>query len=104
MLRQSLIYLLLSVLVVVFAKYIHVLIVYVVMCYTWVMVTVGPLFNQGNVDGMTRKIIVLVLIPVLIVAIPALIYRLVRGKNMPWLTELTWGMWLIIVLSNLVIH
>lgn len=102
--RQSIIYLLASILVVVFAKYAHVLIVYIDMFYIWLNWTAAPLFKQiGIGDGIT-KIIILVLTPILIAAVPALIYRVVKGQNMPGMIELTWCLWLVIVLSNILIR
>ncbi|MFC3909204.1 hypothetical protein ACFORL_08985 [Legionella dresdenensis] len=104
MLRQSLIYVVLSILVVLFAKYAHLLIVYIDMLYAWFNVKLTPLFNYGGWGTLIRKVILLVLIPVLIAAIPALIYRLIKGKDMPHFIELTWCLWLVIVLSNVLIH
>lgn len=104
MLRQSLIFLLLSILVVVFAKYAHLLIVYIDMLYTWINIKLTPVFSQTGMGIVIRKVILLVLIPVFIALIPALIYRLVRGGQMPYFLELTWCLWLVIVLSNVLIH
>lgn len=104
MFRQSIIYLLLSILAVLFAKYIHVFIVYIDMLYIYVHIKLSPLFNQGGVGGMISKVIILVLVPVLLAAIPALVYRLIKGRDMPYFIELTWCLWLIIVLSNILIH
>lgn len=104
MLRQSLIYLLLSILVVVFAKYAHALIVYIDMFYVWINWAVSPLFRQIGLGDAISKIIILILVPVIIAAIPALIYRLIKGRDMPGMIELTWCLWLIIVLSNILIH
>lgn len=104
MLRQSLIYLLLSILVIIFAKYAHMLIVYIDMLYAFINVKLTPIFSQGGLGPLIRKVILLVFIPVLIAAIPALSYRLIKGKEMPYLLELTWCVWLVIVLSNILIH
>ncbi len=104
MLKQSLIYLLLSIIVVIFAKYAYLLIVYISMLYTSVNVNLIPVFAHMGLGTAIRKIILLVLIPVLIALIPALVYRLVKGKEMPYLIELTWGLWLVIVLSNILVR
>lgn len=102
--RQSIIYLLASILVVVFAKYAHALIVYIDMFFVWLNWTASPLFKQIGLGDAISKILILVLAPVLIAAIPALIYRLVKGKNMPGMIALTWCLWLVIVLSNILIR
>lgn len=104
MLRQSLIYLLLSILVVVFARFAHMLIVYIDMIYAFINVKLTPLFNQGGLGVIIRKVILLVFIPVLMAAIPTLIYRVVKGREMPYFIELTWCLWLVIVLSNILIR
>lgn len=104
MLRQSLIYLILSILVVLFAQYVHLLVVYVDMVYTFINVQLAPIFSNSATGIMIRKVISLVLIPVIIAAIPALIYRAIKGKQMPYFIEVTWFLWLIIVLSKVLIR
>ncbi|MDI9819389.1 MULTISPECIES: hypothetical protein [unclassified Legionella] len=104
MLRQSLIYLLLSILVVVFAKFAHMLIVYIDMLYAFINVKLTPIFSHSGLGLTIRKIILLVFIPILIAAIPAFSYRLIKGNEMPYFLELTWCLWLVIVLSNILIR
>lgn len=104
MLRQSLIYLLLSIVVVVFARFAHMLIVYIDMLYAFINIKLTPIFSQSGLGLVFRKVILLVAIPVIIAAIPALSYRLVKGKEMPYFIELTWCLWLVIVLSNVLIR
>lgn len=104
MLRQSLIYLALSILVIVFARYAHLLIVYIDMVYAYVNFKLTPIFSHTGLGLLIRKVILLTLIPVAIALVPALVYRPIRGRQMPYLIELTWCLWLIIVLSNILIH
>lgn len=104
MLRQSLIYLLLSILVVVFAKYAHLVIVYIDMFFTYVNLKLTPIFSPIGWGLMVRKILVLVLLPLLFTAIPALIYRAIKGDNMPHFIAITWVLWTIIVLSDILIR
>ncbi|KTD38654.1 hypothetical protein Lnau_0464 [Legionella nautarum] len=104
MLRQSLIYLLLSIVVVVFARFAHMLIVYIDMLYAFINIKLTPIFSQSGLGLVFRKVILLVAIPLIIAAIPALSYRLVKGKEMPYFIELTWCLWLVIVLSNVLIR
>lgn len=104
MLKQSIIYLLLSILVVVFAQYVHLLIVYIDMVYTFINVQLAPIFSNSSVGIMIRKVISLVFLPIIIAAIPALIYRAIKGKHMPYFLELTWFLWLVIVLSKVLIR
>lgn len=104
MLRQSIIYLLLSILVVIFARYFHLLIVYIDMLYTLIYVHMTPLFQRGGIGDLVGKVAVLVLIPIILACIPALVYYVVRRRNMPGFFELTWCLWLVIVLSEILIH
>ncbi|MCP0914211.1 MULTISPECIES: hypothetical protein [Legionella] len=103
LLKQSALYLLFSILLVACAKYAHLLIVYVDMFYTYVNLKLMPVFSSSKLGVMIREIITLVFIPVCIVAVPAFIYRLVKGKSLPYFILATWLLWLIIVLSNILI-
>lgn len=104
MLKQSIIYLLLSILVVLFAQYVHLLIVYIDMVYTFINVQLAPIFSN-SISGITiRKVITLVCLPLLIAAIPALIHLAIKGKQMPYFIEVTWFLWLVIVLSKVLIR
>ncbi|MCC5791516.1 MAG: hypothetical protein JJT82_02760 [Legionellaceae bacterium] len=104
MLKHVLLYLILSILVVVFANYFHILIVYIDMLYTWINVKISPVFNRNSLGVTIRHILVLTLLPVILAAVPALLYRLFKGKTMPHLYFLTWFFWLVIVLSVLLIR
>lgn len=103
MLKQTLIYLCLSILVVLFAQYVHLMIVYVDLFYTFINVKLAPIFSNGALGIMIRKVISLVLLPVVIASIPGVIYRVVKGQNMPYFIEVTWFLWLVIVLSKVLI-
>lgn len=104
MLKQSLIYLVLSLILVIFAKYAHILIIYIDVFYAYLNLKLNPIFNYINFGLIPRKVILLVLIPVVIVGIPALGYRLIKGKRMPYHIESTWCVWLVVVLSNLMLR
>jgi hypothetical protein len=104
MLRQALIYFILSILVVAFARFAHMLIVYIDMLYAFINMKLAPIFTHNGLGLTIRKTILLVSIPIIIAAIPALTYRLVKGNDMPYFLELTWCLWLVVVLSNILIH
>ena len=103
-LRQTLIYLLLSILVVIFSQYVHLMIVYIDVFYTYINLKLSPIFSNSNSGIMIRKVISLVLLPVVIAAIPALSYRAIKGKHMPYFLETTWFLWLVIVLSKVLLR
>lgn len=104
MLRQSIIYLILSILVVIFARYAHLLIVYIDMFFTYVNYQLTPIFSQTGWGLVIRKILVLMLMPLIITAIPALIYRLIKGQDMPHFIAIVWVIWTVIVLSDILIR
>lgn len=104
MLKQALIYLVLTVLVVVFSRLALLCIVYVDYFYSIINLKLAPLFSYTGIGLVLRKIILFTLIPAAIASIPALTFRLVRGKDMPYLVELTWFFWIILVLSNMLIR
>lgn len=96
------IYLILSCCVILFSKYIHLGIVYIDLFYTWINYQIAHYILWLH-SPIIRKILVLVLMPIIIIGIPALIYRLIYKKNMPNFYESIWILWLIIVLSNYLI-
>ena len=103
MLKQSIIYLILSILIVLFAKYAHLAIVYIDMFYTWVTLQLVPIFSGNAYGVLIRNVFTLVLLPVIIAGIPAMVYRAIKGRQMPYFFEVTWILWLIIVLSKVLI-
>lgn len=103
MLKQSLIYLLLSLIVVVFANYAHLFIVYLDIFYTHANLTIAPLFSNSKAGIILRGVILLTLLPICITAIPALLYRAIKGHTMPYYFEATWMIWLVIVISKIII-
>ncbi len=104
MLRHSLIYLLLSILVVIFARYAHILIVYIDMFFTYVNYQLTPIFSQTGWGLLIRKILVLILMPIVIAGIPALLYRVIKGHDMPHFIAIVWVIWAVIVLSDILIR
>ncbi|WP_131782284.1 hypothetical protein [Legionella gresilensis] len=104
MVRQSLIYLVLSIFGVLCTRYIHAFIVYTDILYTHLYGKFFLFFKPNSLDIIISKVIFLVLIPVVIVGIIALLYKLITGKKMPYIIELTWLLWLVLMLCNIFIH
>lgn len=104
MLRHTLIYLALSILVVLFAKYIHLLVLYIDVFFTYVNVKLTPIFSQTGWGFLIRNILALVLLPVILTAIPAFVYKLIKGGDMPHFIAITWVIWTVIVLSNILVR
>ncbi|MBA2649070.1 MAG: hypothetical protein H0U75_05610 [Legionella sp.] len=104
MLRHFSIYLILSILIVIFAKYAHFAVVYIGFLVKFIQVKLEPIFNQTGWGLVVRNILVLVGLPLILAAIPALCYRLIQGREMPHFLMLTWILWLIIVFSNILVR
>lgn len=104
LLRQTLIYLILSILVILFASYAQLLVVYIDLTYTYINLKLSPIFSSSDLGITIRNIFTLILIPVVIAAAPALLYRLIKGRHMPYFIEVTWLLWLVIVLSKVIIQ
>jgi len=103
MLRQSLIYLALSIIVVLTANYVHLLVVYLDIIYIKASLALAPLFSNNHAGVVLRGVIILTLLPICITGLPALFYRLVKGNTMPYYFEATWLLWLVVVISKIII-
>ena len=104
MLKQSIIYLVASILIILLAKYIYLLILYIDMAYVYINVSIAPVFSHSATGVLIRKIVSLTLIPVILAAIPAIIYWLFKRRAMPYLIPSIWILWVIIVLSKILIR
>ena len=104
MLRHGLIYFALSILVVLFAKYAHLIILYVDMFFTYVNLKLTPIFSQTGWGLVIRKVLVLAMLPVALTTVPALTYRAIKGGDMPHFIAITWIIWTIIVLSDILVR
>lgn len=104
MLKQILIYLLLSVLIVVFSKYAHLLIIYIDLFFTYINLKLTPIFSLTGWGLVIRKTIVLISLPLILAGTPALAYRGIKGRDMPYFFPTLWILWTIIVLSDILIR
>lgn len=104
MLRHALIYLTLSILVVIFARYAHLLILYIDVFFTYVNLLLTPIFSHTGWELVFRKTLVLVLLPVALTAVPALLYKAFTGRDMPHFIAITWVIWTVIVLSDILVR
>ena len=100
MLKQSALYFIITVIVVLCARYLHLAIIYFDLMYTYFNVLLAPLFE----NTWLRHVLILFSLPLAVTAIPAIGYHLIKKKNMPYFLETTWIVWLIFTLSNLLIQ
>jgi hypothetical protein len=102
--RSCLLYFIASLLVVLCARYIHLTLVYMDTFYVYVNLLLAPIFNQVGFGRIIHQTLVLILIPLILIGIPALIYHFIKHKTMPYLLQLTWSAWLILVLCTIMIR
>ncbi|MFI4962696.1 MAG: hypothetical protein ACHP6H_02440, partial [Legionellales bacterium] len=103
MLKHFLIYLALSILVVLFARYAQLIVINIDAFFAFINLKLAPVFNQANLGLLARKTLVLLLLPLIIVGIPALCYQLMKKRQMPHLIATTWIVWIVLVLSEILI-
>ena len=101
MLPQFLYYFIASVLFIMGGRYVHMALIQLNNFYTYCDHLMRPIFNQAGVGHLVHQILLVILIPLILVTPIALIYRLVKGQKFPYLIQLTWGVWLILILSIL---
>lgn len=104
MLKKSLIYFVLSLLVVFFAPYAKILLLYINLLYARLLQLLQPMFGSTVIGEAFRDMIALILTPLLLATIPALFYWLIKRKKIPYLIELIWLFWLVLALSSYLIH
>lgn len=104
MLNQSILYLVLSLLLVLLQKYAKLVLVYINLIVSKISTLLSPVLTEIGFGNPLQKILLLALIPVAITAVPAGIYYFFYRKTMPYYFQLTWGVWLVVVLSNLLIR
>lgn len=103
MLKNSLIYLLATIFVVFFSYLFPYTLHAINQLYSYLYALIIPFFSVDHRGSSLVKIILLVIIPVAIAAIPALLYRLIRKREMPYFLSTVWIVWLIVVFSNLLV-
>ena len=104
MIKQSTVYFILSLLIVLFSSYIQRFFIYMDLLYVYLNQRLQPLFGSGFMGEAFRDMVTLVIIPFAMAAIPALVYWVFKRKKMPYFIELIWLFWLIIAVSSYLIH
>ncbi len=97
-------YLILSVLIIVFANYAHIFTKMVVDFYQYVDDHIAVFFSNSSAGLNVRHVFTLVICPLIITGIPALAYRYIKGSPMPYFLEATWVIWIILVLSKIFVR
>lgn len=101
---QVIIYCLFSAWIMLYDKFPKLLVLSINELYIYFKVHLTQAFARIGLSGALAKIILLIAIPMIIAAVPALVYRFVKGGMMPYFFTITWGIWLVIVLSHILTH
>lgn len=104
MTKQILLYIFLTILAVLCKKYLHTLIIYIDLAYAYINLKIDPLFQFLDLSHIWRNIMSMAFSPLLITGPPAVVYKLMKNKLMPHFFEITWLIWFIILISNILIR
>lgn len=94
-------YFFLSIALIIFSSYTRELIQWVILLDETVNDALRVVFSHSPLGINLRLILSLVLTPLIIVALPALLYWLIKRKTMPYLIPIVWLFWFITALSRL---
>ncbi len=104
MYKQTLFYLALSLIVVLFSRYFAIGIIKIEHLHTWLNLKMSTVFSNSLVGLTVQQVIVLMMLPIVIAGVPALTYKLVKGGSMPYFLNFVWLVWLVVVLSSVAIQ
>lgn len=102
MAKQLTIYLIISLLVIIFHKYFNLAIFYIDTFYNYINFKIAPIFSHTYLGIIIRKTLILMIVPILITLIPAIIYRVVKGNKMPYFMVIVWFLWFILALNKVI--
>ena len=100
MLKQAAIYFVLSIMVVLFTRYVHLAVVYIAFLFTYCNVFMTLLIDTPWL----QKTLLLIILPLVMTSVPAIFFQWITKKKMPYHLELTWTLWLVLVTSSALIH
>ncbi len=96
LMKQTIAYLVLSLLAVMGASYLQQAAHYVATIYSALDATLVPYLSNNNI----RHILLMIVIPIFFASIPAILYRLIKKQDMPYYLPLTWILWMILIFSR----
>jgi len=96
MTKQTLFIILLSIIVVLLGNQVAMVLGWLDTGHAFITDQLGLIFSGGEYGQMIREILALILIPVIVVIVPATAYNMAKRKTMPCMNELVWGVWLVL--------
>lgn len=94
-------YLMVTVCAILFTSYTRELAQGILVVNTYLNDYLSWVFSLSPLGVSLRQIVSLALTPILIVAIPTLIYRLLKHQMPPYLVQIIWVLWIITALAHL---
>jgi hypothetical protein len=104
MAKQFSIYLVMSILLVIFAAYVRQLLVYLDMGYAYLNIHLTHIFSSSATGTVFRHITILMLLPLVIAGVPALVYRFIKKSSMPYFYHTLWITWMVTLISQMMIN
>lgn len=90
-----------SVVVILFAQYTHIVAASAIKYYVYVDSALEIFFTHSHTALKLRHITALFISPLILTGIPALTYHAIKHKSLPYFIEITWFVWVVIALSNI---
>jgi hypothetical protein len=95
MLKQIIAIIVLSIIIVLFMPYVQEAVQLLISAHDWISELLTDVFSGGQAGNLTRGLIALLSLPILIGAIPAILYWMIRRHWLPYFMEIVWVVWLI---------
>lgn len=103
MAKQFSIYLVMSIILVIFASYVRQLLVYLDMGYAYMNLQLINIFSSSPTGIIFRHITILMLLPLIIAGVPAMLYRFIKKSAMPYFYHILWISWMVILITQTMI-
>lgn len=84
-----------SIVIVLTMSYDHSALQFLLTTHDWIANVLTEVFSGGQIGNMMRSLFALLFVPVLVGAVPALIYWLLRRHWFPYFMEVVWAVWLV---------
>lgn len=101
MLKQITSLILASLIVLLLSKYFTVGLGWVQGLHDWLYDVTQVVFSDSTLGIMLRKLVALLVIPLVCIGIPSGLYYVIYRKAMPYFTEAVWVVWIILVTAIL---
>lgn len=101
MLKQITSIIIASLIVLLLSKYLTIGLNWVQALHNWLYEITKAIFSDNALGIILRKMIALLVIPLVCVGVPAGLYYVIYRKSMPYFTEAVWVVWIILATAML---